>query len=292
MLRRAFGIGLLLQVFLAMASGSAAAEGPVEGLDVIKALLGKSVAFTNSDGTSIYYFDTAIKFRLRRPAPYNDEIKGLVARGIDSSKVCMSYGKVIAAECFQLVLKGKRLIKTTRYGYQTVGEVQTAVAKPVTKGDPVICERLLTIANAALKTNGFDKLVNTKIDPNTSEDPGVPGIYFSKVELGECLIDTTVEKPRHVCMIPMKENAAVTLELYKTVNIQMQRCLGEMITASDVKLETVLNATNNKTAASHYKLGEHVNFDIQLGPSGRCLDLPYDGCTEKYGIYVKTTINN
>lgn len=301
MLRRALQF-CLFQLLLsgALSSGVLAVE-VLEGMDAVKAVIGKPVILKNSDGTSILNFDSTINIRLKRPAPYNDELKGKVSRGTGGhDKVCLSYGKVIPYNCFELILKGDKFIMTYK-GAQTIGEVmqglahkpkQVEQAKAAQQGDPVICERLFDIANAALKSGGFDRLVDTKIDPITSEDSGIPGIYYSTVKLGECLIDTTVELQRHVCMIPMAEKSDLTHELYKTMNNHVKLCLGDKVTNSKFNPNIAINATNQKTAYSSYELGEKAKLEVQMGPSGRCLDLPYDTCTEKYGIYVKASVKN
>lgn len=301
MLRRALQFCLFQLLLSGVISPVVQAEEMLEGMDAVKAVIGKPVILKNSDGTSILNFDSTINIRLKRPAPYNDELKGKVSRGMGADKVCLSYGKVIPYTCVQLQLKGDKFVMFHRGGYQIVGEVmqglahkpkQVEQAKAAQQGDPVICERLFDIANAALKSGGFDRLVDTKIDPITSEDSGIPGIYYSTVKLGECLIDTTVELQRHVCMIPMAEKSDLTHELYKTMNNHVKLCLGDKVTNSKFNPNIAINATNQKTAYSSYELGEKVKLEVQMGPSGRCLDLPYDTCTEKYGIYVKASVKN
>jgi hypothetical protein len=276
---------------------SASHAGTLTGSDAIKAVIGKQVIVQTDNVISFYTFDSVFDFRLKRPAPYNDEIRGKVSRGPGSSIVCLSYGGVIKATCVQIEFDDTRLVMTERNGYQTIGVVMTGskpkqAAKAAEKGDPEICARLLSIANSALKSDGFDRLINEDVPPITSLDPGSPEIYASKVKLGECLIDTTVSLPRHNCMIPMPENNQKSIALYEKMNSQVQLCLADKITSSKPGTKILVNSVKQETAASHYKLGESVDLSVKLGPLGRCLDLVYDGCTDEYGVYIDAFITH
>jgi hypothetical protein len=292
------GLGRVVGFWAALLflSGAVSAE-TLTGSDAIKAVIGKPVIVETDSGILFYNFESVFDFRLKRPAPYNDEIKGKVSRGSGSSIVCLSYGGIIKATCVQIEFNDTRLVMTESNGYQTIGVVMTGsspkqkqAVKAVEKGEPEICVRLLSIANSALKTDSFDRLINEDVAPITSLDQGSAEIYTSKVRLGECLIDTSVNLPRHNCMIPMPENDPKSMALYSKMNKQVQLCLGDKITEAKPVSKIVVNSVQQETAVSNYKLGNSLNLSVKLGPLGRCLDLVYDGCDDEYGVYIDAWI--
>ena len=296
MLRKA----LWLSVFFLHGSvlfDSLAYAAAKQGMDAVKAAIGMPIVLPDNGGVMI--FDSAFELRLKRPAPHNDEIKGRVMRDFGISKICLAYGGVLPATCFQVELAKDKFIMTWKGGLQAIGIVDTGkpqnpkpqiAGRDVQKIDPVVCERLLTIVTTARKTKNYESLIDTKQDPIISADAGLPGIYFSKIKFGECLIDSESNPPRHLCTEALAANNPKSYLLFQSLNAQVQLCLADLITQSKINPDAVKNAKGQDTAVSSYQFGEHVNLVVKLGPGGKCTSLAFDGCKDAFGLTIESWV--
>ncbi len=289
-------LGVSISVFI---FAKIAVAETITGMDAIEAVVGHPVVLNYPDGRYIITVESGFDFRLKRPQPFNDEIKGKISRGMDSSKVCFSYGGVLPASCVQLEYN-KGLLSMIWHGGRTVrGKVKSDLPEVADaprqttsqkRSDQVICQTLLKIVTAAQSPTAFDKLVDTKRKPLNAEDDGGLEYYYSKVKFGDCLIDTTTTAPRHYCTLQVNEDDVKSVEFYKTLITEVPFCLGDNITSAKASKTIKKNATDQDTAASHYKIGEHIKLSIAIGPSGLCTRMPFNNCNEPYGIHIDTLI--
>jgi hypothetical protein len=160
-------------------------------------------------------------------------------------------------------------------------------------GDPVFCEPLSNIVSAAQKSGGFDRLIDSDKQTLTTDD-GVLEYYPSNLNMGACLIDTTVEEPKIICTVPLTPRDPKSLEFYHTFIQQVSLCLADKITSSKINMKANKKFLPDLFTNSTFKIGDNLRLEVSLSNpkslNNLCGEMPYENCKDEYGVFFKASL--